>query len=114
MLQTKSGRHEKLGRICTSRVAGLSVWASPGILSFRRATTQTSHALAGLWVVCVPVSYIVSGWWVKIYGLYGLKHHILDMTGDVTDAGQRTTTREERAIQLLICERLNLTNSRST
>ena len=24
----------------------------------------------------------------KIYGLYGLKHHIVEMRGDVTDAGQ--------------------------
>ena len=26
----------------------------------------------------------------KIYGLYGLKHHIVEMRRGVTDAGQRT------------------------
>ena len=26
----------------------------------------------------------------KIYGLYGLKHHILEIRGDVTDAGRMT------------------------
>ena len=42
----------------------------------------------------------------KIYGLYGLKHHIVDISGDVTKAGRdgRTdgqTTRKDRATQLL-------------
>ena len=44
----------------------------------------------------------------KIFGLYGLKHHIEEISGDVTDAGRRTTTREDRATQLLICEKLSL------
>ena len=41
----------------------------------------------------------MSGWWVlvdtdsvisfqKIFGLYGLKHHIAEISGDVTDAGR--------------------------
>ena len=34
----------------------------------------------------------------KMYGLYALKHHIVEMRGDVTDAGQtnneRTTTED--------------------
>ena len=34
----------------------------------------------------------------KIYGLYGLKHHIVEMGGGVTDAGQ-TTDSEDRATQ---------------
>ena len=42
----------------------------------------------------------------KMYGLYGLKHHIVEISGDVTDAG-RTTTRKDRATQLLICEALS-------
>ena len=29
-------------------------------------------------------------------------------SGDVTDAGETTTTREDRATQLLICEKLSL------
>ena len=35
----------------------------------------------------------------KIYGLYGLKHHIVEMRGGVTDAGQTTTNIEDRATQ---------------
>ena len=34
----------------------------------------------------------------EIYGLYGLKHHIVEMRGGVTDAGQ-TTICEGRATQ---------------
>ena len=36
----------------------------------------------------------------KIYGLYGLKHHIVEMRGGVTDAG-RTTERQTLKIELL-------------
>ena len=41
----------------------------------------------------------------KIYGLYGLKHNIVEMRGDVTDAGRTTkrpndqTNTEDRATQ---------------
>ena len=42
----------------------------------------------------------------KMYDLYGLKHHIVEISGDVTDAG-RTTTSKGRATQLLICEPLS-------
>ena len=38
--------------------------------------------------------------------LYGLKHHIVEISGDVTDAGR--TTSEDRATQLLIWETLSL------
>ena len=46
----------------------------------------------------------------KMYGLYGLKHHIVEISGDVTDAGRtnKQTTSEDRATQLLICEKLSL------
>ena len=43
----------------------------------------------------------------KIYGLYGLKPHIVEISGDVTDPDGRTnerTTRKYRATQLLIWE----------
>ena len=44
-----------------------------------------------------------------MYDLYSLKHHIVEISGDVTDAGRdRTTTSEDRATQLLICETLSL------
>ena len=36
----------------------------------------------------------------KIYGLHGLKHHIVEMRGGVTDAGQQTTERTVK-IELL-------------
>ena len=36
----------------------------------------------------------------KIYGLYGLKHHIVEISGDVTDAG-RTNNEQTLKIELL-------------
>ena len=39
----------------------------------------------------------------KMYGLYGLKHHIMEISGDVTDAG-----RTNGQVKLLICEKLSL------
>ena len=45
----------------------------------------------GQWIVGV-ISF------QKMYGLYGLKHHIVEISGDVTDAG-RPRTREDRATQ---------------
>jgi len=51
------------------------------------------------------------GYWIvgvtsfqKIYGLYGLKHHIVDISGDVTKAGRDGRTdgqRKDSATQLL-------------
>ena len=48
----------------------------------------------------------------KIFGLYGLKHHIVEISGDVTDAGRtdEQTTSEDSATQLLIWETLSLAN----
>ena len=45
-----------------------------------------------------------------MYGLYGLKHHIVETSGDVTDVGR--TTSEDRASQILICEKLSLANTK--
>jgi len=56
--------------------------------------------LVGLWIVGV-ISF------QKMYGLYGLKHHIVEKSGDVTDPDGRTT-RKDRATQLFICEKLSL------
>ena len=36
----------------------------------------------------------------KIYGLYGLKHHIVEMRGDVTMRDGRTMTNEQVKIEL--------------
>ena len=60
----------------------------------------------GQWIVGV-ISF------QKIFGLYGLKHHIVEISGDVTDAGRdeqtnKQTTSEDRATQLLIWETLSL------
>ena len=57
----------------------------------------------GQWIVGV-ISF------QKIYGLYGLKHHRVEISGDVTDAGRtdKQTTSEDRATQLLIWETLSL------
>ena len=43
---------------------------------------------AGQWIVGV-ISF------QKMYGLYGLKHHIVEISGDVTDAG-RTNKRQAK------------------
>ena len=45
--------------------------------------------LVGLWIVGV-INF------PKMYGLYGLKHHIVEISGDVTDADGRTTNNKER------------------
>ena len=44
------------------------------------------------------------------YGLYAMKHHIVEKRGDVTDAGR--TTNKDRATQLLICEKLSLATAK--
>ena len=54
----------------------------------------------GQWIVGV-ISF------QKMYGLYGLKHHIVEISGDVTDPDNQPTS-EYRATQLLICEKLSL------
>ena len=43
-----------------------------------------------------------------MYGLYGLKHHIVDISEDVTDAGRTNDkqTRKDRATQPLDAGRL--------
>ena len=48
-----------------------------------------------------------------MYGLYGLKHHTVEISGDVTDPDGRTneqTTSKYRATQLLIHEPLSFAN----
>ena len=49
--------------------------------------------LLGQWIVGV-ISF------QKIFGLYGLKHHIVEISGDVTDAG-RTDDKRQVKIELL-------------
>ena len=59
----------------------------------------------GEWIVGRWIVGIIS--FQKMYGLYGLKHHMVEISGDVTDAG-RTGQVNDRATQLLICEKLSL------
>ena len=53
----------------------------------------------GEWAVSYRIVGVTS--FQKIYGLYGLKHHIVEISGDVTKAGRDGTTRKDRATQLL-------------
>ena len=43
----------------------------------------------------------------KMYGLYGLKHHIVEIICHQCGTNEQTTS-EYRATQLLICEKLSL------
>ena len=45
-----------------------------------------------------------------MYGLYDLKHHTVEICGDVTDADRRANDKQNRATQLLICEPLSFAN----
>jgi len=57
---------------------------------------------ADTWEHCFSGSCIIT--FQKIYGLYGLKHHIVEVRGDVTRRDdKRRTTMEDRATQPLGC-----------
>ena len=44
----------------------------------------------------------------EIYGLYGLKHHIVEISGDVTKVGRTgQTIMKDSATQLFICASLS-------
>ena len=47
---------------------------------------------------------------LKMYGLYGLKYYIVEISEDVTNAGRtnKQTTREDRATQFVNCYALSL------
>ena len=49
------------------------------------------ECLVGEWIVGV-ISF------QKIFGLYGLKHHILEISGDVTNAGRT----DERQVKIML------------
>ena len=50
--------------------------------------------LMGEWSVGQWIVVVIS--FQKMYGLYGLKHHIVEKSGDVTDAGQTTNNNKQR------------------
>ena len=68
--------------------------------------THGSVWVMGEWPVSQWIVGVIS--FQKIFGLYGLKHHIVEISGDVTYAGRDGTTSEDRATQLLIWETLSL------
>ena len=53
----------------------------------------------GEWAVGQLIVGVIS--FQKIYGLYGLKHHIVEISGDVTKAGRDGQPRKDSATQLL-------------
>ena len=59
----------------------------------------------GQWIVGV-ISF------QKIFGLYGLKHYKVEISGDVTDAGQtdKQQTGEDRATQPMDCWKAEFRN----
>ena len=48
--------------------------------------THGSVWVMGEWPVSQWIVGVIS--FQKIFGLYGLKHHIVEISGDVTDAGR--------------------------
>ena len=52
----------------------------------------------GEWSVSQWIVGVIS--FQKIFGLYGLKHHIVEISGDVTDADGRTD-KQQGKIELL-------------
>jgi len=64
---------------------------------------------ADTWEHCFSGSCIIT--FQKIYGLYGLKHHIVEVRGDVTRRDdKRRTTMEDRATQPLGCWKAEFRN----
>ena len=78
-------------------------WAVGGFCGYGGSVWVMGEWAVGHWIVGV-MSF------QKIYGLYGLKHHIVEISEDVTNVGQTDgrTTREDMATQLLIWETLSL------
>ena len=67
-------------------------WVVGGFCGYGGSVWVMGEWAVGYWIVGVTS-------FQKIYGLYGLKHHIVEISGDVTKAGQ--PTRKDRATQLL-------------
>ena len=91
------------------------VWILQNVIQWRNG--QVGWVLGGfggsdgsLWVMG---EWSVGQWIVgvisfqKIFGLYGLKHHIVEMS-PMRDGTNKQTTSEDRATQLLIWETLSL------
>ena len=73
-------------------------WVVGGFCGYGGSVWVMGEWAVGHWIVGVTS-------FQKIYGLYGLKHHIVEISGDVTKAGRdgRTNerTRKDSATQLL-------------
>ena len=66
----------------------------------------------GEWSVVQWIVGVIS--FQNMYGLCGLKHHIVEMSPMRSGRTDKQTTRKDRATQLLICKKLNLTMFVST
>ena len=61
-----------------------------GVLGFSGSVWVMGEWAVGYWIVGVTS-------FQKIYGLYGLKHHIVEISGDVTKVGRTgQTNKKER------------------
>ena len=72
------------------------MWVVGGFCGYGGSVWVMSEWAVGLWIVGVTS-------FQKIYGLYGLKRHIVEISGDVTKVLRTDgrTTRKDRATQLL-------------
>ena len=76
-------------------------WVVGGFCGYGGSVWVMGEWAVGYWIVGVTS-------FQKIYGLYGLKHHILEIRGDVTKLGRTDNqTRKDRATQLLNRETLS-------
>ena len=77
-------------------------WFVGGFCGYGRSVCVMGEWAVGFWIVGVTS-------FLKIYGLYGLKRQIVEISGDVTKAGRTDNqpTRKDRATQLLNRETLS-------
>ena len=69
-------------------------WVVGGFCGYGGSVWVMGEWVVGYWIVGVTS-------FQKIYGLYGLKYHIVEISGDVTKAGRDGQTNEQGKIELL-------------
>ena len=70
------------------------MWVVGGFCGYGGSVWVMGEWAVGHWIVGVTS-------FQKIYGLYGLKHHIVEISGDVTKAGRDGQTNKQGKIVLL-------------
>ena len=70
------------------------MWVVGGFCGYGGSVWVMGEWAVGHWIVGVTS-------FQKIYGLYGLKHHIVEISGDVTKAGRDGRTNKQGKIVLL-------------